>query len=754
MLNEDEIRVELSKLLEFDPYNYSRILELSSKLATFDKENIRFTVDAGVINRLGKELVARHETALAELAKNSYDADATTVDIYFEDANSAGGRLIIEDNGHGMNREKLIDGFMRISSSDKIHNPKSPLYKRIRAGKKGIGRFATQRLGDLLTIITQTKSDEHAYKLTVDWSTYEIDKEITSIENKIRKINKEKEEGSILIIEGLRDNWTETMMKRAYRYLSDLLQPFPLSEKNVIDKSDPGFKVNIFKKIGTQFVPVVDENEVYFKHATAEIEGYVDHEGYGYYSVRSTKFELDDEVKIIGIDNIVNPYAKLRNVHIRAYYYLYNFGLIPKQIETMIRETAQEFGGIRLYRNGFRVLPFGERDNDWLYLDRSVRRRTILPPHGNINFFGFVELFDNNPEDFEELSSREGLVETTAVKELQDFGYKVLTDAVMKIAAVRGKKQTAGQKNWERKPKEIIDEIAGEIEAAAKSKNSSNDKGPDFDSEKFEDYAKRLKEASSEQSRIENLLIEEINLLRVLASLGLIIGEFIHEIKHYPNSLWIDVDFLMRSLKENSSALEKGKRLKENINALTTYTSYFDKTISQNVNRELKPLEIRDVVNTFIDVIKPDLERNGISNIKPEFNGYDLFTCPMHNSEWASILFNLYSNSKKAIKRTNSSAKIFIKAGKENNIIYLEFSDTGDGIPDKDKDRIFDAFFTTSQPTGSLIPEYEELTGTGLGLKIVKDIVNGYDGDVFVKIPTEGFSTTIRIELPKSEIEI
>jgi len=752
MDTELSLREQLTWLLKHEPNNYSRILELSSKLASFDNENVRFTIDAGVISRLGMELVARHETALSELIKNSYDADASLVNIYFEDTEDIGGRLIIEDNGIGMDRDKIVDGFMRISSSDKIHNPISPKYERVRAGKKGIGRFATQRLGNYLTIISQTKASSVAYKLVVDWSQYLIDKEVILISNKIQEIKKEREEGCTIIIDDLRDKWTDTMMKKAYRYLSDLLQPFPLSDIKTSNDIDPGFKTNIYKKIGTKYVAVVDENEVFYKHATAEIEGYVDHEGYGYYTVQSKRVDLAEDIKFLGKNKEDTPYLRLRNIHIKAYYYLYDSSLIPKQIETIIKETAREYGGIRLYRNGFRVLPYGERENDWLNLDRSVRRRSLLPPHGNINFFGFVELFDDNPLDFEELSSREGLLETTAFQELRDFGYRILTDAIRMIAAVRGKKQTAGQKNWEKKPREVIEEIANEIARTTIEKNE-NDIKSDFDNQQYLDFANRLKEANAEQAKIENSLLEEINLLRVLGSLGLIIGEFIHEIKHYPNSLWLDVDFLMGLLSEEKEAQLTGKRLKENIEALTTYTSYFDRTISQNVNRELKPLEIRDIIGSFVTVIRPDLERNGFDFIKPEILGYDLFTCPMHPSEWASILFNLYSNSKKAIKRANSKGKIFIKAGSENNIIFLEFSDNGDGIRTENKTRIFDAFFTTSPPSGSLSTEYEQLTGTGLGLKIVKDIVIGYGGDIFVQSPFFGYSTTIRIELPKFEHE-
>lgn len=155
-MDEKAIRQELERVLKEEPNDYGRILELSTKLSGFDNDNIRFSVDAGVIDRLGSELVARQETAVSELVKNAYDADATKVNIKFENSDNVGGTLYIEDNGTGMTREQLINGFMRISSTSKIHNPLSDTYKRKRAGQKGIGRFAVQRLGEKLTITTQT----------------------------------------------------------------------------------------------------------------------------------------------------------------------------------------------------------------------------------------------------------------------------------------------------------------------------------------------------------------------------------------------------------------------------------------------------------------------------------------------------------------------------------------------------------------------------------------------------------------------
>ena len=154
----DKIRKQLIKQLNDEEIDFGRILGLSLELSEFDKENVRFSVDASHISRLGRELVVKKETAVSELVKNAYDADATQVTLTFENVDLSGGRLTIEDDGHGMIREQLIAGFMRLSTTDKIHTPYSPRFHRLRAGSKGIGRFAAHRLGKKLTIITQIKS--------------------------------------------------------------------------------------------------------------------------------------------------------------------------------------------------------------------------------------------------------------------------------------------------------------------------------------------------------------------------------------------------------------------------------------------------------------------------------------------------------------------------------------------------------------------------------------------------------------------
>lgn len=746
----EKIREELQHILKNEPNNYSKILELSNKLSKFDEDNVRFSVDAGIINRLGMELVARHETAVSELVKNAYDADATKVKILFKDSSNAGGTLEIHDNGSGMTKEQLINGFMRLSSSEKLHFPLSPKYSRKRAGKKGIGRFSAQRLGKKLTIITQTIDADKALKITVNWDDFLGDKDLLSITNQISLTDKVQNEGTILIIERLRDTWSKAQIERVYRYASEILQPFPLSKtKNHLKTTiDPGFKLNCIKIDNGKKELIADEQTMFFKHALAEIGGRVDNEGNIFVTVKSKKLSYNEKTFLLNKDE---PLEVLRNVSLKAYYFIYGESDIPKQIETLIREKAKEEGGIRLYRNGFRVLPYGESDDDWLGLDASVRRRTILPTHGNNNFFGFMEVNNDYGEQFEETSSREGLLNNDAFKELMKFGYQVITDAVLKIAEVRGVKQKTNQKVWKKEPEEIISEAISDLKQIIENPNQDNfaeqQDSQSYTKNKLLEIAQELETAQREQKERKQEFIKEMNLLRILAALGLTIGEFIHEIKQYQSALQHDIKNIETSTTLDN-VLHVNKRVKANLEGLSTYVSYFDEAFSENVQRELKPIELRTVVHALRSTLEADIAKRRIEFVEPKFNGYNLFTIAMHKSEWASILFNFYTNARKAINRAKVDGKIFIECGKIYNTVYLEFSDNGDGIQLENREKVFNAFYTTSVPVGKIVKTHEEMTGTGLGLKIVRDIITSYGGKIFVKEPTKGYSTTIRIELP------
>jgi signal transduction histidine kinase len=764
----ESLREGIKAALESEIPDFGQVLALSNELATLDPNQVRFSVDAGHISRLGRELVAREETALSELVKNSYDADASIVELIFEGSDHPGGTLTISDNGTGMNREQLINGFMRLSSAEKARNPLSPKYKRLRAGRKGIGRFAAQRLGSKLTVVTEPEGEKLRLEINIDWNQFVSERDLFSIASDIKELPALGKPGTILLITDLVEAWSDAAINRMYRYIADLLQPFPLSKVRDESKSDPGFHVTIYRERGGEITEVASIDQLVYEHALAVIEGVVDKQGKGYWSINSSLLSLNDAAVAIGPDRQEpsKPYEVLRNAYLRAYYYIYDAAFLPKLQRKTIRELANSRAGIRVYRNGFRVLPYGEPLNDWLELDASSGRRLILPPHANINFFGFVELHDPDGYLFEETSSREGLIENEAFHELVDFGSRVLKAAAIKVAEARSRKTRPSQRDWEpeRTPTQRLKDAAAQLDdvadqpAGGPTENSSASPPkvttePPTNREVLRELVLEIREAVSDQEAREAAHLAEIGMLRVLASLGLTIGEFTHEIRHRLPPLFADARELARIGEADPKTRQVADDLMTNLSTFRTYAAYFDAAISENVRRETIPLEIRDVIRNFVRVVQPAARTYDISVQQPRITGYRLFTCPMHPSEWVSILFNLFTNSRKAIARAGRPGVILISAGRSSGRIYVEFADNGDGIAPDIRERIFDAFFTTSSPAAPGQSPEEEVLGTGLGLKIVRDILESYKGTISLVAPPSEFATCFRVEVPSATAE-
>jgi signal transduction histidine kinase len=782
------LKDSLSKELARTQVDYGRILALAADIAKLDEENVRFSVDASHVYRLGIELVSKQETAVAELIKNAYDADATKVKLTFSNSLSKGGELLVVDNGEGMSREKLINGFMRISTQEKVDSPVSTVFRRQRAGRKGIGRFAAQRLGTKLLITTQQEAEDFSLEVEIDWNTFAGGKDLNLISNQICRRAKQPQKGTILKIINLRDAWSEAQIQRTFRFVSELLQPFPLSES--IDGAadfDPGFLVEFSKRQGEQLQLVASAEQSILAHALAMISVEVDAAGTPVLNLVSEKYEINIRDRKIVFDPrvrsktglTIDKYPLIAGIRFNAHYFIADE--LPPGTRSLARDVLNRQGGIRVYRNGFRVLPYGEQFDDWLGLQRSSALRQLLPPHHNTNFLGFVEIIDVGGDRFEETASREGLIENDAFLQLQDFVYRALMMAVIELGRARKKKIFSGddRENSSSEKKSPISKAAalaetlravanGAATAPSPTNGGQNDEpakepGPEPEGDRSdqagpeESFSEKFKKMADDVERLgreSQDFLEENGMLRVLASLGLTIGEFTHEVRHSIAALSATATLIESEVIPGSSLHQSSKSMKGNIELLRSYVRYFDNAVIHNAHRELSAHELRDLVSEFSAVVKPTLDRQKI-DLETRFDGYDLFTRPMHKSEWASVFLNLFTNSMKAIHRAGSKAKgkILVSVGTIDERLYLEFCDTGDGIPIENRGKIFDAFFTTSTPPNVLSSDSEKLVGTGLGMKIVRDILEGANGEIEVVDPPAGYMTCIRIEIPKAKEE-
>ncbi|PKG56346.1 sensor histidine kinase, partial [Shewanella sp. GutDb-MelDb] len=262
-----------------------------------------------------------------------------------------------------------------------------------------------------------------------------------------------------------------------------------------------------------------------------------------------------------------------------------------------------------------------------------------------------------------------------------------------------------------------------------------------------------LKSSFEEQQLYIQELIDEKNMYRVLASSGLAIAEFTHEIQLYLNGMVLNGKHLKRYLHENEEAVNSVSQMESNVEMLVSYTDFFTETIRNNSQRTKHVIELRDVFRAFFKAMSPTIERRAY-RLDMSFEGDEFWTKPMHISELSSVLMNLFTNSCKAMVRvgqSQGSIKVRTTSTKDEHII--RFEDNGDGIPKNNWGRVFNPLFTTELSQGAYASDNQQMKGMGLGLSITRDIVIGIEGEISVVEPSEGYSTCIEVIIPKAAEE-
>ena len=673
-------------------------------------ENLHFIADAALIERLGRELVTKQETTLIELVKNGYDADATEVVVTIEPS----VRVMVKDNGAGMTREQVVDGFLRLASDSKIIQPVSPKFGRQRAGRKGIGRFAAQRLGTVLKLRTWPLEGSIGHELVVDWNDFQPQMRLEEVVVRLTELPAG-EAGTVIEIQGLRDSWSDAQLRRCWRGVMNLQQPFPISVSLSQTHVDPGFAVRIVSRGDevTESDVVVDLESEILRHAHARIELDVDGQGFAKWRLTGNAFGEEREWAPINHRHrdatTEVAYGALCNVAMRVYYFILDRSLFTSAVYNRLRRVLRNQGGVRLYRNGFRVVPYGDVGDDWLGLDETYAQRgSVLAPIRNLNFYGFVEVRDPEGINFEENTSREGLIESEAFNDLKGVASSVIATAVLQVAEDRGRKRSAGGGAREQRspsPVERIREVERQVRSQVRELSPPDGNGaPQADGSGAvtkavtEEIAELLRESGDVIEQRETELADESTILRLLATLGLTAAEFSHETGMTFEAVQIsfrNVFAVARVAKANDQEfLEEVDRADLMVNRLVALTSYLNSVASARAVRKLGPVSVSGEIDKFITGVRRHAVRREIE-IKIDIPPIDaLYTAPMHEADVATVLLNLYSNSIKAMQRAGNERRIHISATRNSlKEVIMRFSDTGDGILEHNREKIFDLFF-------------------------------------------------------------
>ncbi len=400
-----------------------------------------FKVSSEIKNILGRDLITDSNIAILELVKNSYDAHATKVTIRFD-----GESLIIGDNGKGMTEDDLLNKWLLLAYSAKKDNTEDSNYretiKRKYAGAKGIGRLSCDRLGRWLTLTTKHANNSYVIEMSIDWHDYEINphQEFDNIPVSYELLEQSdaitEPTGTTLKITGLHDSWSSDDILNLRKSLEKLINPFNGTDNFEIIFEVPSEEISdLAKQSEAKELRKVWETLSVQKRAKVVniersiINGPIRNSIGEVLNLKTTRIDsvikdgiirtklYDRGVPIYEIEEH-DKFNLLRDVSISLFYLnkvaKYNFSV---QMGT----SAVNYGSVFLFRNGFRILPYGQFGNDGWGIDQRIQQgyNRFL---GSRELLGRVDVETDDPEAFKEVSSRDGgLINTPAFQQLKDF---------------------------------------------------------------------------------------------------------------------------------------------------------------------------------------------------------------------------------------------------------------------------------------------------------------------------------------------
>ena len=407
---------------------------------TNQNSTLSFRVSAGLKNIIGRDLISDKYIAIFELVKNSYDAGAYEVDISFVTTDAGQNQIIISDNGCGMTYTDIVEKWLFVAYSEKkTQNRKKTSFrdeiKREVAGAKGVGRFSCDRLGALLTLITKTETETSANKVEVNWNKFELDdtQEFMSIPvqySTIEALPSGFSKGTTLIVDALRENWSRDDLLRLKRSLMKLISPdadkgeLPFDIELIVP-SERENDNKVLNKTGINpdrdIVNGVIHNDIFEKLniKTTSIEVNISEDG----QLITSKLTDRGEYIFSFVEKNRNYYG-LRDISIVVFYL--NQSAKVSFTRQMGGVTSKNYGSVFIYKNGFRINPYGEPGQDFFGIDQRKAQgwKRFL---GTREIMGRISIKGDNDQFLETTSRAHGFIQTPAVDMLADlFLEKVL----------------------------------------------------------------------------------------------------------------------------------------------------------------------------------------------------------------------------------------------------------------------------------------------------------------------------------------
>ncbi|MGC9540008.1 ATP-binding protein [Streptomyces sp. UG1] len=784
-------------------------------------DEFRFTVDTHLFRELGELLVGRDSTALIELIKNAYDADATRVCVRGDNlANS--GSIKISDDGNGMTDDVFREAFLRIAGRYKEGGSRrSPLYGRRYTGAKGVGRLSAHKLARKLEVISVPNTDVFRREATdsptgvraqIDWDALEnlnktLDTATNGLKVEVLTDPLEKVPGTTLKLSSLKSSWQPAQLNR---FLDELHSARPATElvlppgRNLVGEesligevnpsstgaNDPGFQIitegdlhageSLWSELisRSHWLLEIDATGPLVQYSIQPTRTYTERLN----NARSYLFTREHPSSNIG-------------PHFKARIYAREGSLGTKNRASELIRFNSRRGGVRVYLEGFRVLPYGGRRDDWLGLDRDYARKprtfeidfaetssTVLLPQenegylsqGNDQYFGAVFLTADGAEALRPVVNREGFVEDEAFEILRNLtrtGIDLVTRA--RAANLRERQaeeeaqetlylesrlssDTGSESEDESAPTPADEAPAEEVPPQAPPKEAVKrplitvrqeltilGDTPNLPQEARAQVERAQIAAELAESR-ERAWDEERTMLRVLAGVGLQFAAFVHEINGIlgqANTVRELASFLVSaSPAERRQILgQLSDAVEQLVQSLARQSSYLTDVVGPDARRRRRRMRLPDIVSSSTQLLAKTMRERGIRlTLDLESTAK---TPPMFPAEMTVIMTNLLTNAVKAI---GSNGEVVVSGHVDasgNTVIRVD--NTGNRVDLVDSERWFQPFESTTTEIDVVLGQ-----GLGLGLPITRRIIEEYGGKIYFTNPKSGFATAVQISLP------
>ena len=710
-----------------------------------EDKKLKWRFDISTFRLIGRELITDRITALFELVKNCYDANATRVDVVFENVSydnavvddttkevrvNPGSKVVIEDNGYGMSFEDIRDKWMVIGTASKRTSPFSPRpFGRRCVGEKGIGRFAVDKLGDKVNIVTKKEEDDRWLNVEIDWNSYfnEVSPDerehirlFTDIENKYDYLDRNEGSGvsgTKLIVSSVREFWSKDDISRFYKEANKIVSPYTLL--------NPPFKIYITAREYGWVEKPVEPDKIDFATEEAEIT-YRD-------GIQET-LDFDKDKGCIAKKD--GPLRIFGGISLKIFYFDEN---ARRNYYRKYKDVNNRIDGIKIYRDGIIATPFAEaeanpdRKRDILGIDKRLWQ-DIFNRISTREIIGILDITkDGNPKIID-ATNRQDFIDNREYRELKEFILEQLR-AFEELKIYKRELKRASVSDELKTAKENVDTFAHSV-------NRVIETNPDLkkDLQPLVEQATKagtsVKKAIEEQKKAEKEYIRKENMYLSIMSLQEYAIHIAHAVRTSLGKIQRKAEFFDKYYPDPEEEEYFKLYAKEIYQEMLVLNQVIDFMLSYSKSGlNFEDLNLNELVSGLFKSYETSLKAENIRSVVEIPDNLRINT---NRQFFMDILQNMISNSVKALKGVPDKTIKCSGYISENDLI-LSMSDNGIGIPLEKREWVFGVFNTTTAESG----------GAGIGLYVVKTRVESLKGKVEVVDSEFGkVGTTIKITLP------